>query len=79
MAGVEHEQYLGVLHLLGRCAEFVPEDLRAIIGFAMDDACEDNPSLAWKSVLNRIELNIVPHDHIEELLKDGGPGCMDED
>ena len=34
-------RYLGVLGLLGECSLYVPEDIRAMIEEAMEDACRD--------------------------------------
>jgi len=56
----EHMHYLGTLGLLGECAVHVPEELREMIGQAMDDACAENPSLSWRRILNRIEIHVIP-------------------
>lgn len=52
----EHMRYLGTLGLLGECAVYVPEDLREKIEDAMRDACEADPALKWRRILNRIEI-----------------------
>jgi len=54
-----HMHYLGTLGLLGECAVHVPEELREMIEQAMDDACAENPSLSWRRILNRIEIQVM--------------------
>ena len=51
-------RYLGVLGLLGECSLYVPEDIRAMIEEAMEDACRDG-SLKWRRVLSVIEIEPV--------------------
>ena len=55
----EHMRYLGTLGLLGECAVYVPEELREMIEQAMDDACAENPSLSWRWILNRVEIQVM--------------------
>jgi len=58
----EHMRYLGCLGLLAECAEcavYVPEDLREMIEQAMVDACAANPSLRWKRILDRFEIEVA--------------------
>ena len=59
-------QYLGVLSLLCEAAPYVPEDDsagalidRELIERALDDACEVIPSLSYRRLLNRYELNLM--------------------
>lgn len=54
----EHMRYLGVLGLLAECSVYVPEELRESIETAMADAARENPQLAWKRILNRIDLEV---------------------
>ena len=53
-------RYLGCLGLLGECAVYVPEDLRVMIEQAMVDACEAIPTLRWRRIINRIEIESAP-------------------
>ena len=54
----EHMRYLGALGLLAECSVYVPEELRESIEAAMADATRENPQLAWKRILNRIQLEV---------------------
>lgn len=51
-------RYLGVLGLLGECSVYVPEEEREMIVAAFEDASEAHPSLTWKRVLNRVEIEV---------------------
>lgn len=51
-------RYLGVLGILSECSVYVPEEEREMIEAAFIDACESHPSLRWKRILNRIELEV---------------------
>jgi len=55
----EHTRYLGVLGLLVQCSVYVPEDVREIIEAALEDACIADPGLAWKRILDRLEIAAV--------------------
>lgn len=58
MGQSEHVRYLNCLGLLADCSAYVPEDLREMIEEAMEDACEENPSLTMKRCLNRVEIEV---------------------
>ena len=58
----ERMRYLGCLGLLGECAVHVPEDLREMIEQAMVDACAAIPTLRWRRIINRIEIESAPDD-----------------
>lgn len=76
----EHTRYLGVLGLLTQCSPYVPEALREVIEDAMDTACLANPSLAWRRVIDRVEINPVTGLDPPEEDRDydeTGPGCFD--
>jgi len=51
-------RYLGALGLLAECSVYVPEDIREMIEQAFADACEGDPGLRWKRILNRVEIEV---------------------
>lgn len=55
----ERMRYLGCLGLLAECSVHVPEDLRDLIERAMEDACAAIPTLTWRRILDRIEIEVV--------------------
>jgi hypothetical protein len=60
MTEPEQMRYLGVLGLLGECSVYVPEELRVMIEQAMADACAAHPTLRWRRLINRIEIEVAP-------------------
>jgi len=52
----EYLRYLGVLGLLGECSVFVDEETRECIERAFAGACAAHPTLAWRRILDRIEI-----------------------
>jgi hypothetical protein len=54
----EHIRYLGALGLLAECFVYVPEDIREMIEAAFKDACEANPNLKCRRLLDRLEIEV---------------------
>lgn len=56
----EHMRYFGVLGLLCECAVYVPADVRDQIDSALTDACNANPQLHWRGILDS---RVIEVDH----------------
>ncbi len=54
----EQMRYFGVLGLLCECAVWAPDDLRDQIDQALADACQANPHLKYRRILNRREIEV---------------------
>lgn len=54
----EHMRYLGALGMLSQCSVYVPEDIREMVEEALQDACEANPHLFYRRILDRLEIEV---------------------
>ena len=71
MTQPEYLRYLGVLGLLGECSVFVDEDIRESIERAFADACAAHPTLRWRRILDRIEIESAP-DAVDPSISNTG-------
>jgi hypothetical protein len=56
-SAAQHMRYLGTLGLLAQCSVYVPEHIRETIERAFEDAVRFDGTIAWRRVLDTLEVN----------------------
>ncbi len=69
-------RYLGTLGLLAECSVYVPEDVREMIESAFTDASNAIPSLKWRRILDRLEIEVALEAMAEQSGKGGKPPVL---